>query len=260
MRNSDELVQFVDDKLDHANLLVERSQDVFSSDGGNIRENYARGYVQIYLLVEAAIVGEKKHRFPFMITQNEVTVRWAHNGGSTFREGAERTHAKRCSLFELGDSFYQGCPMLNGICDFIDSPEEVIPSRAWPLGFDEFPLLGRELLCYSTFPKHPPIWEDIRFPCISVYPPKWKPDSGRSMPVSFDDLEDCSVKGRPKAFNDAHGVPTHIFRKVCSQARDYVSSCAVIASFDSVRLVRNKTVDDRFQFLKLAFTTSDMLT
>lgn len=247
------------DELRHSDLLVKRSQDIFASDRGNIRENYVRGYTQIYLLVEAFTVGEQKHRFPFLITQDEVTICWTHGASPTHGKTCRRSDAENNALVEMGVSFDNSGAMLNGVCDFIDPPEQIIPSRVWSLGFDEIPLVGREFLFYSTFPSHPPIWESIRLPSISVYAPKWKADAGCTAPVRFDNFENSSIECGPQALDNAHGTPSQILWEVYSELRDYILSGFVATSFDSVRVAFNEPIDDRFQFLKLSFSTPDML-
>ena len=255
----DERSKSANDRLRHSDLLVNRAQEVFSADWGNIREGYTRGYIQIYCLVETSVVAEEKHRFPFLITQNEVSVVWPVNNCSGIAGKAWHAGADLEATSKLWDDFDKNGAMLEGVCDFIDPPEQIIPSRVWSLGLNESPLFGRELLFNSVLPGHPFAWEDIWLPRVHVFPPEWKANSGSPMPVFLDELEDCGVERRAQSFNNTSGVPPQVLRDVQLLARDYIRSSAVVTSFDGVRLVAEEPVDRRFQLVKFAFSTSDML-
>ena len=244
------------DVLSETNLLIQRHQDIFSLDWHQFSENYRRGYLGLYTLVEATRFDTDNNRFAFLILKDEIAIGGEGMDGLNCRGPATVDCINSNLALNDWPNFNESLPMFVGIGDLVHCPQGVVPSGVWFLGFDESPLCGREFLFYSLL--NPPIWEWIRLPCRSIEAAEGVCYARRSATIELHEVNDDLVQGIPEMTNGLRYFPRQVLGRQLVEATNYVRKISFAFSPEGNGLVVNKPVDSGFEVVKLALSSFDL--
>lgn len=239
------------DTLRKSDLLVKRCQYVFSRDWSKFAENYARGDVVIYIRVTFEANESCKYCDPFLVVREGVVPR---GPDSHLFKAKWHSDTKSDSISNDRIDNNQVHPMFIGVSDLVHSPEKVIPSGVWFLGFNREPLISREFLFYSTL--HSPTWKFIR---LSIgHPTEWESNPGSTPIIAINQSHSHLVECGAQMANGFDQLESDVFGQVFVAVCDYVKCLPLLIDLHGVRLGSRVGVDNRLQVDELALSSSDL--
>lgn len=239
-----------DDVIYLTNLFVECAQDISLIDTKSLAEIYRDGEAVFYVLLVHCLPHGREYKFPFLIGQNMLELGWPHN------QFIDEAPAEGKSMVEMRLDCDQINPVLIGVGDFVNGPENLIPSGIWSLGAKEVPLYGCEFLFQLLDSSG--VWEFIRLPGIPIYSPEGKPYARCANAVSVNHSHDKLVQSRSDALNDLDAIERDVDIEIFFAACDYVKQISISFDADGVGVRLHMPIDSRYKLLKFARSTSDI--
>lgn len=233
-------------------LLIERSQDVFARDWSEFAENYRRGRLGLYAKLALSTDDGDEHSFSFIVVKQGVVLVGQDDDFSRTTKlcsGAKEANA----ISQDRSNIHKIAPVLVGVGDLVDTPEGVISSGVWSLGYDQIPLLRRQFLFYCP---RSGIWDWKWLPV--VHAPKWEPYARCASAIEFNERHQHLIERRSQMSDGLHNLKGDIV------GRGFLAACHVMNtwpfSIDSkgVRMRGNVGVDSSLEMVEFALSSFDL--
>ena len=248
---SDHFSEHYQDPLNQPDLLADRYQDVFSRDWFDFGENYASGYLALYLCISRDVDG-CHDSFRFLIAKHGVfsTVESNRIYQCDGPSGAEADTARPVNT--LGGDPHQTGPVFVGVSDSVDTPKGVVPSGVWFLGQKNIPLRGCEFLFYSVMSG---AWERFRLPITDTA--EWKGGIRYPLAVCHEYVGNHFIKGGSEVPDNFNNLKPSVVCNGLFDAYKYGLACKFIVN-SSVEISLEEGVEPGFQITEFALSAFDL--
>lgn len=250
-----ELFAFGNYDADKADVLVKRCNEIFSLNWNDFAKNYALGYLALHLTIKVCGVEGRQHLFSFLIVKNGVVLADANVKVGHLEKAKVRANAKTGG--KIGNDLNQVLPVLVGVGDLVEGPEERISSGVWLVGHNEAPLIGREFLFYSTL--YPCVWKRTRLPVL-VQSTEWEPYARYAPPILPDEGDNHFIQRRSEMADYLDRFESDVERDIFLDACDYVDAFSFNLCTNTVRLRADKIVNGRYEIVELSLSSFDLFT